>query len=31
VNTSDALEGLEALHDLDDMMVETLAPHPHTL
>lgn len=23
------LEGLEALHDLDDMMVETLAPHPH--
>jgi hypothetical protein len=31
VNASDALEGLEALHDLDDMMVETLAPHPHTL
>lgn len=25
----DVLEGLEALHDLDDMMVETLAPHPH--
>lgn len=23
------LEGLEALDDLDDMMVETLAPHPH--